>query len=380
MSNPINPAGTESPLLAEHDSWLAFDPIRGCPNDCSYCFLRLQNMTHTAPLMCSASIEWLSERYADLTQEIPLSVPVSFGNMTDLLSTKQLFDYFCLLSSEIRRRDPNRLFIIITKARITTEMAQKIADVTGGNTLLFLSQSYASSLNDHVELGNISTPEESLESARIISKTAGLNCVHFWRPFLAAWNPPELLSSRIHALKDSGCRCSVIIGLKAPQTIRNYFSPTLLSIAAGELYHKPLPGDEYICRELVDSAISAASAINYPIFLHTSCALAFISGTPDINGTSHSTAAELRCRRSNCPTQQRDICLTEHPWSKNAEYIALCQERYGDALQIRGDEVRLNAPATDYEYNHLLHVFHRPPLVDGLIQNKVWRGSVNDSR
>ena len=366
-------------MLAEHDSWLAFDPVRGCSNDCGYCFLRLEGLTRTVPAMPSASVAALGERYAAFVRDIPPDVPVSFGNVTDLLGSRELLNYFCALSSEIRKYDPNRLIVVISKARVTAGMAAQIASATAGKGLVILSQSFARDLGRQVEGGNVCTPEDTLESARIISGTEGLSCVHFWRPFLSAWNPPERLGDRIRALKDSGCRCSVLIGLKAPQALRAYFSGALLADAAAELRCAPLPGEEYLCVELADRAIAEAAACDYPIFSYTSCAVAYVSGTPDINGTAHSDAAAFRCLRAGCPPRQRAICGNDCPEAANAAEIARCRARYGDSLQIRGREISLDRPVTDYEFNHLLHIFHRPPSAAGMIQNKVWKGGVHDT-
>lgn len=366
-------------MIAEHDSWLAFDPIRGCPNDCGYCFLRLEGLTHSAPVISPASVAELGERYAACARDVPPGVPVSFGNTTDLLSSPRLLDSFCALASEIRRRDPERLFVVITKAKIGAETARRIADAAGGNCLVFLSQSFAGEMGVCVERGKVCTPEETLESARIISQTDGLRCAHFWRPFLSAWNPPERLPERVRALRDSGCRCSVLIGLRASQKVKDCFSELLRAEAAPELGLAPVRGEEYVFSELVDRAIAAATENEYHVFMHTSCAIAYLSGKPDINGTAHSAAAELRCRRANCPAAQRAICLADCPWEENTEYIARCREQYGESLRLEGAEPRLDRPITDYEFNHLLHIFRRTPTVGALIQNKVWKGSVHDN-
>ena len=288
---------TETPI-AEHDSWLALDPVWGCANDCGYCFLRGSGLTGTSPCLKFAADAALRDRLASVLRRCPRDVPVSIGNTTDLFLNPDSRDILFQAARMVAELDPGRLIVMITKAEITAETAQRAADATGGHGLFFLSQSFAAEYDRRVERGGVSAKEGTYRSFERIAKTEGLQAIHFWRPFLQRWNPAEALPGRIRDLQSSGCLCSVVIGLKGGPHLIPSYSEELRTWAEPELRLKRLPGEEHVSTDRLAELAALAGERRYPVFRNTSCGIALSQGLPAAGRRGAAAPAAPALRRS----------------------------------------------------------------------------------
>lgn len=362
--------------VTEHDSWLALDAAWGCPNDCGYCFLRGSGLTGR-PLRLDFPLDGaLRDRLAETLRLCPRDVPVSIGNTTDLLLNPESRDILYRAAGLVSELDPGRTIVMITKAEITDRIAKEAAEAAGGHGLIFLSQSFAKEYDRRVERGQTASPEETYRSFTRIAKTEGLTGVHFWRPFLQRWNPADQMALRVRRLKDSGCLCSVVIGLKGGRHLFPACSAELRVWAEPELSLAPLPGEERVSREGLEKLRSLATETGYPLFRYTSCAAALARGRPDINGTSLSGSTRAYCRAANCPEEQRAVCARDPLLQAGREELLGLIRRYAGELRVDiGEDVIIRGEIGEYAYNHLTHVLHRRPLAHAVRPQMVWRES-----
>lgn len=365
--------------IAEHDSWLALDLVWGCPNNCGYCYLRRSNLVAMFPQKKFPLDETLRETLRAVLHDCPSDIPVSVGNTTDMLINEDNFQMFCKLAQTVGSIDPDRSIVVITKARISKERAERIADATNGRGIVILSQSFSKEYDSEVEKGNVSAPEDTYQSLENIAKVEGLKSIHFWRPFLIRWNSDEDISVRIRRLKECGCMASVVIGLKGNAQMLGSYSDNLRDWAAPELVSNRRFGDERVSEERIAVLLSSAKAMEYPLFRQTSCALAFMQGTPDINGTSKSKIRESHCKNVSCPSIQRSVCGQDPLFKMDRVQIRALLDRYAGRHRVQvSDEVYVQDEIDEYIYNHLYHVLHRKPNVEKIHFKKVWQGNISD--
>jgi len=342
--------------IAEHDSWLSLDTMWGCPNSCGYCFLRNAGLAGIAPKICFPLDNSLRNKIVSVLHDCPQDVPICIGNYTDMLANEDMRNRLYETARFISCIDPLRLIVIISKSKISKTIAQNISEATAGRGLIILSQSFSKDYNVTIEKGSISSPDETYQSLEVISSTEGLEAAHFWRPFLFKWNSTKDISDRIHKLKNSGCNCSIVIGLKGDMHMIRSYSNEFCSCANSEIALDGVHGDERIIEELLNDLLNTAKECDYPVYRHTSCAVALIQNSPDINGTSKSSFKTANCDKVSCPKQQRIICDNDPLLNDNEMPIF--------------DEIN------EFEYTHFVHIYHRSPLAKKVYLQKVWKGNI----
>lgn len=364
---------TKAPI-SEHDSWLALDLLWGCANDCGYCFLRGSGLTGALPRLEFPADASLRDQLASALRRCPRDVPVSIGNTTDLFLNPDGRDILYQAARMVAELDPGRLIVMITKAEITEETAKRAADATGGRGLFFLSQSYAAEYDRRVERGPVSSKESTYRSFERIAKTDGLQAIHFWRPFLLRWNPAEALPDRLRDLRNSGCLCSIVIGLKGGPHLIPSYSAELRAWAEPELRLNKLPGEEYVSKDRLAELTALARERHYPLFRNTSCGIAFSQGLPDINGTSASDKRRDYCQGVSCPARQRAVCARDPLLRADGEQLRQRLRRYGaDAAPAADPTVFIPEETDEFTYNHLSHVLHKRPCIPKIHPKMAWR-------
>jgi|HubBroStandDraft_4_1064222.scaffolds.fasta_scaffold02986_11 hypothetical protein len=136
------------------------------------------------------------------------------------------------------------------------------------------------------------------------------------------------------------------------------------------------------CRYPATSGDRSATAVeikrhhypNYPLYRHSSCALAYVLSQPDQTGTVY---RQDICPPSHCPATQRAIC--EH-----ARRIPTDLE-ITDALRVLGrnvgfrrheDRIILTGEVTQEEFAFLLHSFRCPLEVEAIKMQNLYHGSI----
>ena len=128
--------------------------------------------------------------------------------------------------------------------------------------------------------------------------------------------PTEAAAERqLRLVRDAGCRASVAIGLKHGPDLRKRFSTAdnLLLLGSTELEAMSSWTGFAIDEELFPSqltlrALGAGKALGFPVFLNTSCAIAFALNSPESLGTFRGSMRATYCEPAICPVHQRARC------------------------------------------------------------------------
>ncbi|MGH3918325.1 MAG: hypothetical protein ACRDSG_04690, partial [Pseudonocardiaceae bacterium] len=114
--NHPRPRRMRSPIVDQHATWVAVNPIQGCPKACSYCFLNERGQTAVRPEQLSSPAETV-----DLLTASPYygpDRPVALYTWTDVMalpsSRVHLAELLALLAD---RQTPNPV-VLITKCLI----------------------------------------------------------------------------------------------------------------------------------------------------------------------------------------------------------------------------------------------------------------------
>lgn len=365
--------------LQEHDSWIALDPYIGCSNNCGYCFLRAHKRTGLKMDYSVLDEEILIHELTLVLKNTPCEIPVSIGNKTDMLFNQMSQEQLLKIVKMISKISPDRNIVTITKSPIDREFAHKFADATNGKGIIFLSQSFASEINREIEKGKIANSIDTYKSFEVIADTEGLTGIHFWRPFLRSWNSIDQIRNRLKLLNDSGCSCSIVIGIKGDFSIMKYYSDLVKESVKYELFNDCNVGDEWLDNNHFKILKRDAKDINYPVFRATSCGISYVSKSVNINGFYYSERENNLCSQSTCSVTQKHICKTDLIYRlENEERQSIISE-FLDSLGIIQNEKGNLVPAiNEYDYNHLFHLLHGNLHLQNILRKKLWKGELLD--
>ncbi|MEV1022977.1 hypothetical protein [Streptomyces sp. NPDC050264] len=374
------------PLIAEHDTWITLDPVVGCPADCAYCYLGAVGLRATKPFARVSPREladmvrrYLYGRRAEVIDPLDDLTPLCLGNHTDMLMSPENRRATVEVLRELSRRVPPRTMVLITKAVLREDIVAEI-DAIGWPVVWFFSQSLAHASGIPLEAGRTADLEGTLANARMVSASKNQHAVHFWRPFVRELHPDATgLETVVEALRTSGMRCSVLSGLRlgpgVPQDdvrLRTHLAATM---RAGEGV------TEVFDRERWGQLVRFGRRAEYPLYRHSSCALALVRSTREQLGTWNTTVFADRCTPCSCPAGQRRLCagstppvggLLDDPSELEAR-IARFLEIDHDHLLV--DEARkqlhVDAAVSEFDYHTMLHALRGRYVV--VARSIVWR-------
>ncbi len=365
-------------LVSEHDTWISVEPLIGCPAKCGYCYLNQIGITAQRPIIRATVNNTLDA----LTSYLKTSTggtrsdltPVSIGNYTDMCMTETGRVYLEEFLREYACRRINRVVCLVTKAKLAPTFLRTIA-ACEVPIVFFLSQSFGFESGTRLELGAVSSPEQTLQNAQLVSEQPNLSVVHFWRPFLAALNPLDKLVRRVEELRSAGCQCSVVIGLKGEVTNAN------LHGLIGATDRRTLSGDELFANDMWNDLSQIARDTGYPLFRHTSCAIALARHEAEALGTWSASKAADKCIPCSCPAQQRSRCAMRRGEAKSSIALnALVAPELGSASwelidSIDGPAIKIEGSLNEFAYNRLHHIVGVPVITDGITRQKAWLGA-----
>jgi hypothetical protein len=137
-------------------------------------------------------------------------------------------------------------------------------------------------------------------------------------------------------------------------------------------------------RQIVSEIQRRAPA--HPTFFNTSCAISYLHGLPEYNGTyirRKSEGPKSLCTLSICPDHQRNICknaFEAYCPSKDevlgaARHVSFPLE--ADDVEIIGDHtVYIDARITQDQHRHLTHLLKFPVRVSDLVRTTEWAGNI----
>jgi DNA repair photolyase len=285
-----------TPVVDQHASWLAVNPVQGCPKRCRYCFLNQRQQTKVAPVRLATAAQTVAILLAS-----PLYGPeraVALFTWTDVMAVASSRTYLAgLLEALVAASVPNTI-VLITKCRIPdgTIEAIKAARAAGLRVLVYLSYS---GLDSAIEVG---IRHEQLVANFPALTAAGIPVVHYWRPAFPASATNQTMT-RVVDLAARYAVCSMAAGLKVEADALPRLAElwpelaTTPGVTDAECVY-PAAFWEFIHH-------TGERHPGYPVFHSNSCALAYAVQESDRFGI-YGTATCLH--RNRCPAAQRSRC------------------------------------------------------------------------
>lgn len=308
-----------TPLVDQHATWIAVNPLQGCPKACTYCFLNERGQTAVPPQQLASA-----KQTADALLESSFYDParaVALYTWTDVMALPASRAHLAeLLEELVRRQVPNPL-VLITKCHIPDETIEVIsaARKSGLTVLVYLSYS---GLGRDIERG-IRHDAIAANFPRLAE--TGIPVVHYWRPAF----PDSAEVETMHQVLDHAARyarCTVAAGLKVETAALARLSEvwpelaTTPGVAAAEGVY-PRAFWEFIHRTWQRHP-------GYPLFHTNSCALSYVLTRADTFGVFGSRVCRVR---NHCPIAQRSVCT-----AADAERAAPTEHDIRAALATRG--------------------------------------------
>ncbi len=285
-----------SPVVDQHASWIAVNPVQGCPKACAYCFLRNRGQTRVAPVqLCSAQeavdLLLVSELYA-------ADRAVAWFTWTDVMATAPSRRYLAEVLTELAARQMTSTTVFITKCEVPDETVEDLVTARRAGIPVVVYLSY-SGLGADVEVGV--RHQAALANFPRLAE-AGIPIVHYWRPALPASATPETMAKVLHTVARYAA-CTVAAGLKVEPADRDRLSslwPELAAQSGAERAEGVYPQTFW---EFIHGP--APLVLGHPLFHTNSCALAYVREQADRFGVHGSPV----CRdRNRCPDSQRHRC------------------------------------------------------------------------
>ncbi|GDY29754.1 hypothetical protein [Gandjariella thermophila] len=332
------PPRTRTPIVDQHATWIAVNPVQGCPMACVHCFLNERGQTAVRSEQFATPVETVNLLTA--SQFYEPSRPVALYTWTDVMALPASRAHLAELLGVLADRQFTNPLVLITKCHVPDETVETIAAARrlGLRVIVYLSYS---GLGRDIERG---IRHEAIADNFPRLAEADIPVVHYWRPaFPESANPEKM--ERVIALASRFARCTVAAGLKverAPVARLAEVWPELAEtpgVAEAEGVY-PRPFWDFIHRTWQQYP-------GYPLFHTNSCALAYVFAQADRFGVFRSTT----CRtRNNCPTAQRNRCTVAamHRASPGAEQVRAALEQRGLAgvrfsLTADGQELVIHA-------------------------------------
>lgn len=281
-------------LVEMHSSWLAIDSIKGCTNGCKYCLFQSFNGNVCKPKVLGTPKEavqaLLNFKYYDE------KLPVCLLPGTDAFLNEENINYLLKLIEEIETSGIKNDLILVTKCYIPNSVIDKLKKLkeTGHNIVVYLSYSgLGKDLEPNVK-------HEDIESNFKKLSEAGIDIIHYFRPFLPQNSEPEKLQEILDFVSRY-TDVSTIMGLKL---IRTFIEKIDIWKEMSEVDQEDL---------LKADAVWTGEAWDYfyedyvhsqRVFQTNTCALNFKLGRP-----SPQYYDSDECRGYNhCSDKQRELC------------------------------------------------------------------------
>lgn len=306
-------------IVDQHATWIAVNPIQGCPKKCTYCFLNERGQTAVPPqhlASAAESVELLlnSEFYQQRR-------PVALYTWTDVMALPSSRRHLTELLAELVRKQVPNPIILITKCHVPDDVIETITAARGRGLTVLVYLSY-SGLGRDIERGI--RHDAIAQNFQRLGET-GIPLVHYWRPaFPESAHPDTMRQVLDHAARYA--RCTIAAGLKVEASAL----PRLANVWP-ELADTPgVTEAEGVYPRAFWEFIHRTWQLHpgYPLFHTNSCALAFVLDQPDSFGVFGSQVCRVR---NHCPIDQRERCTVA-----DAQRPTLTSESVREALTHRG--------------------------------------------
>lgn len=312
-------ARTWTPIVDQHATWIALNPVQGCPKRCTYCFLNERGQTAVPPSHLVSAVESV-ELLLNSSFYAPRR-PVALYTWTDVMALPDSRRHLAELLEELARRKAPNPIILITKCHVPDDTLATIVTARKRGLTVVVYLSY-SGLGRDIERG---IRHEALAENFPRLAEAGIPIVHYWRPaFPDSADPDTMRRVLDHAARYA--RCTIAAGLKVEKDALTRLAQVWPELAAMPEVTEaegvyPRAFWEFIHR-------TWQSNPDYPAFHTNSCALAFVLDQPDSFGVFGSQVCRVR---NHCPIAQRERCTVD-----DAQRAKLTTDTIDAALARRG--------------------------------------------
>ncbi|MFF4409529.1 hypothetical protein [Streptomyces sp. NPDC001404] len=290
------------PVIDQHDTWLAVNPVQGCPKGCTYCYLQDLGLTRAKPTVLATPAETLEQLLAHRYYHPDLVL--ALYTCTDALATPATRAHLTALLDVLGASTVHNPVCLITKCAVTDDVIDCINRnrAVGLPVIVYLSYS---GLGPDIEQG---IDHQALRANFPRLHAAGVPVVHYWRPALPANSTPDVIDD----VMDWAARyaaCTVAVGTKVKPTALEQITSLWPELA-----------DPHLDQQSADSVWPRATwdfiqhipdrYAAHPLFQTNSCALAYVLARADRAGVLNTPT----CLGANrCPAGQRELCRREVP-------------------------------------------------------------------
>lgn len=198
-------------LVEMHSSWLAIDSVKGCTNACKYCLFQSYDGNIHKPKVIGTpkeAVQALKDfKYYD--EKLPLCLLPG----TDAFLNESNINYLLELIDELENNNIKNDLILVTKCFIPKNVIERLTKLKENGHTIVVYLSYSG-------LGKDMEPNVNHQHIRENFKNlseAGIDVIHYFRPFLPANSNPEKLKEILDFVNQY-TNVSTIMGLKLIRT------------------------------------------------------------------------------------------------------------------------------------------------------------------
>lgn len=330
---------TRAPIVDQHATWIAVNPVQGCPKACAYCFLNERGQVAVRPEHLATPEDTVSALVA--SPYYAPDRPVALYTWTDVMALPASRAHLARLLEVIADEELPNPFVLITKCHVPDETLAAINAARRRGVAMIVYLSY-SGLGRDIERGIRHTAITD-NFPRLAAD--GVPVVHYWRP---AFPESATTSTMEHVLDWAAqyARCTVAAGLKVEPGALPRLAGIWPELATTEGVTEAEGVYPRAFWEFIHH--TGKRYPGYPLFHTNSCALAYILGRPDAFGVHRSTVCRVR---NHCPAGQRQLCRdadnSRQPLTRALVRSALAQRDLADApfrLDEQERELVISAP------------------------------------
>jgi hypothetical protein len=295
-------------VIDQHDTWVAVNPVQGCPKSCGYCYLQDRGQTLVKPVELATPRQTVALLTASpyYHQEAALAL----YTCTDALATPRNQAHLTGLLTELARAELRNPVCLITKCAVTDDVLAAILDARTAGIPVVVYLSY-SGLGPDIEQG---INHQQLRDNFPRLHDHGIPVIHYWRPLMPANSTPQSITA-VMDWAAGYAACTIAVGLKVKPGARDQMIRLWPDLVDDAL---PLETADAVWPRSTWDALKALPERypHHPIYHTNSCALAYVLSRPDHHQV-HTTAS---CTANHCPPDQRRRCAaaTTAPVTSNA--------------------------------------------------------------
>lgn len=329
-------------VIKQQKSWLAVNPVIGCPSECKYCYRHDDNIFSVEePIQIENEEETLNNllnhRFFLLN-----STPIAMHNMT----TDPFFELpkkvtYRLLEGLDNLGYKNTVGLI-TKQLVTKDDISFLESLSNIDVNVLVTYS---EMPESIEpIGN----EKRIQSLKNLSNSS-TKTILYWRPIINGQNTDEGKIRKVLEVGESCADAFVVSGLKASPKITAYLESRGIQVE-GNLN----PNHKYILGSDLEKILESYNKkeISTPLFRRTSCAISYLKCTSDYN--AHWNTPKKNCLES-CPKIQKQRCdYALQPEKGKVEFL-LGRLGYNNEFEIHEKYLEIKDKLTKEEITFLRH-------------------------